>query len=412
MKKICLSVIGLFCLFLSSFAQQDATYHNQTLQVDEINLVSGYYNQTGDHSAVTGGTGSEKLNDVSNVFDLQLVKWNDRDNKYNLGFELGVDHHTSASQAYVSATGASRNWGLRVYPSVNWSVEKSNGLVLGFGASYSHEYNYTSNSLNFQIGKISKNKNTEINFTGNAFFDRVKLLEPSELRPKTVVTRGITYTTASGNVITSDGESRGPQIPSSPRNTFAGSLTLSQVVTKNFQGALIVDGVAQKGFLSLPFHRVYFNDFDSAKIEKLPDTRYKFPIGVRLNYFLGDHIILRAYYRYYQDSWGITAHTASLEIPVKLSPFFSVSPFYRYYQQTASPYFAPYGQHSVQDAYYTSNYEYSAFSSRYLGVNFKITPKRGVFHIPAFNTLEIRYGRYTQTTGLQANNIALDFKFK
>jgi len=412
MKKICLSVIGLFCMFLSAFSQADESYHNQTLQVDEINLVSGYYNQTGDHSAVTGGIGSEKLNDISNVIDLQFVKWNDRDNKYNLGFELGVDHHTAASQAYVSATGASRNWGLRVYPSINWSVEKSNGLILGIGASYSHEYNYTSNNLNFEIGHLSKNKNTEINFRGNVFFDQVKLLEPSELRPKTIVTPGVTYTTASGNVISDDGESHGPKIPSSPRNTYAGSLTLSQVVTKNFQGELIVDGVAQKGFLSLPFHRVYFNNFDSAKIEKLPNTRFKFPVGVRLNYFLGDHIILRTYYRYYEDTWGIKANTASIEVPYKVSPFFSISPFYRYYEQSASPYFAPYKAHSVNDAYYTSNYEFSAFSSQYMGINIKITPKRGVFNVPAFNTLEIRYGRYSQTTGLQANNIAVSLKFK
>ena len=139
---------------------------------DEVNLVSGYYNQNGDHFAVTGGIGTQKLNDVANIFDLRFVKWNSANNKYTLGIELGVDHHTAASQAYVSKSAASKTGGTREYPSVNWQVEKSNGLSLDFGAVLSEEYNYHSKNVNFEIGKTSKNQNTEINFKGQAFFDR------------------------------------------------------------------------------------------------------------------------------------------------------------------------------------------------------------------------------------------------
>ena len=89
-----------------------------------------------------------------------------------------------------------------------------------------------------------------------------------------------------------------------------------------------VDLVSQNGYLGLPFHRVYFKDA-SVHVEQLPNTRFKVPIGFRLNYFMGDNIILRSYYRYYMDDWGITSHTAELEIPVKINAFFSVSPFYR-----------------------------------------------------------------------------------
>jgi hypothetical protein len=412
MKKICLSVIGLYCMLLSAFGQSDTSYHSKKLTFSEANIVTGYYNQTGDHSAVTGGIGTEKLTNLSNIIDLEFVKWDEKNNKYTWTLGLGIDYHTSASQAYVSETGASRADGTRIYPAANWEVEKSNGLILGVGVFFSNEYNYKSRSVNFEVGKISKNKNTEINFKGQAFFDEVKMIEPSELRPKTAAVTGVTYTTASGNTITAGGESHGPHIPSSPRNTYAGSLTISQVVNKSFQASLIIDGVAQTGYLGLPFHRVYFKDLDSAKIEKLPDTRFKLPVGVRLNYFIGDKVILRSYYRYYHDNWGITANTASLEVPYKVSAFFSISPFYRYYTQSASTYFAPYQEHSVSDPYYTSNYVLSAFSAQYVGVNFKITPKRGIFNIPFFNTVELRYGRYWQTTGLQANNIAINLKFK
>ncbi|WP_246012321.1 DUF3570 domain-containing protein [Chryseobacterium salivictor] len=92
----------------------------------------------------------------------------------------------------------------------------------------------------------------------------------------------------------------------------------------------------QTGFLSLPFHRVYFTD-GSVHQENLPDKRFKIPLGMRANCFLGDQIILRTSYRYYTDDWGLKSNTVSIETPVKISPFASVSPFYRFYSQTGTP---------------------------------------------------------------------------
>jgi hypothetical protein len=131
-----------------------------------------------------------------------------------------------------------------------------------------------------------------------------------------------------------------------------------------------------------------------------------------MNYFIGDKFIVRSYYRYYTDTWGIHSHTASVELPWKISSFLSVSPFYRYYTQTAAKYFAPYGEHTADDQYYTSNYDYSNFNAQYVGVNFRIAPPKGVFGIQSFNLLEIRAGHYQQTTGLTANNIAMNLRFK
>jgi hypothetical protein len=416
MKKICLTVVGLYFWLLSAFSQSynvdTSSYKNQKLRLDEVNLVSGYFNQDGNHSAVTGGIGTQKLSDVSNVIELQFVKQNALNNKYTWNIEMGFDHHTAASQAYINTSGASRPYGNRFYPSVNWKVEKANGLNFGFGTSISSEVNYHSLGLNFSLGKSSKNKNTSIDFQGQAFFDKVVLIEPSEFVPKPIENTPTTYTTASGNVIsTEDGEHNRIHIPRTPRNTYSGTLTFSQVINKNFQLALIAEGVAQNGYLGLPFHRVYFTD-GSEKIENLPSTRLKLPLAIRLNYFLGDKVILRSYYRYYKDDWGIQAQTASLEVPYKISPFVSISPFYRYYIQTASRYFAPYGQHQASDPNYTSNYNLSAFTSQFYGVNVRITPEKGVFHVPFFNMVELRYGHYTQTTGLQANNIGINLRFK
>jgi len=146
-------------------------------------------------------------------------------------------------------------------------------------------------------------------------------------------------------------------------------------------------------------------------VENLPSTRFKLPVGLRLNYFLGDRVVLRSYYRFYTDDWGIRSHTASLEVPIKLTPFFSISPFYRYYTQTPSKYFAPYETHTESQTYYTSNYALAAFSSQFFGADIRLSPPDGIAHTH-LATLELRYGHYTQSTDLVSDVISLNLTFK
>jgi len=391
-------------MYFHSFSQSTTPttddYKSMSLKTEDVNIVSGYYWQTGNHSAVTGGIGTQQVNDISNVITLNLVKYDLFNNKNSYGIELGIDHHTAASSAYVSTTGASRTGGTRIYPSFNWKVENENKRsTFGLGGSFSYEFTYISFGANALYSKKSRDNSRELTAHANLYFDIVKMVEPSELRPPpTVISSASTANERS-------------KIPTNPRNTFDLSLSLNQVLNKRTQIALITEPVAQAGYLGLPFYRVYFND-GSVHVENLPGSRFKLPLGVRLNYFLGDKIIIRSYYRYYMDSWGVTSHTASLEIPFKITPFVSISPFYRYYTQTAANFFAPYGIHTANDQYYSSDYEYSAFNSQYEGLNLRISSPKGVFGGKNFSALEIRYGHYQQTTGLLANNISLNLTFK
>jgi hypothetical protein len=171
-----------------------------------------------------------------------------------------------------------------------------------------------------------------------------------------------------------------------------------------------MDLVYQSGYLGLPFHRVFFNTGKDT-IETLPSQRFKLPIGFRLNYFLGDNIILKSYYRFYVDSWGLVSNTFNLEVPVKITPFFSISPFYRFYVQTAAKYFAPYMAHKEQDQYFTSNYALADFQSNLFGAGLRVAPPKGIF-TNSLRILEIRYGHYMQSTNLNANIISLNLVFK
>jgi len=434
MKKISLTLIGLYLLFLHGFSQVTEHYTNifqaKPLKLEEINLVTSYYSQTGTHSAVTGGgtlvmgnqvlNGSEQLTDFANILELKMVGYGETGLKHTILAGLGVDHHTAASQRWISKTGASSPEGTRVYPSINWTEEnEAKGTEFGFGSYYSHEYNYNSFALDGHYG--FKNK-TGGEFTGkvSAYFDQVKLIYPSELIPASATADISPYvnvikTNASsgkGGIITNPGtgEDNKSNIPSSPRNTYTGSLTYAQVINKSAQFSLLLDVVKQDGWLGLPFHRVFFNNGTEA-IENLPHSRLKIPVGARFNYFIGDDIIVRSYYRFYTDDWGLVSHTASIEVPYKINPFFSISPFYRYYTQTATKYFAPLGMHTSTEKFYTSNYSSSAFSSNYFGLGLRSAPPGG-FANTYLSALELRYGHYTQSTDLNSNVISLHFTLK
>ena len=196
-----------------------------------------------------------------------------------------------------------------------------------------------------------------------------------------------------------------------PRNSYSASVEYSQIINQKLQIELLADLIYQKGYLGLPFHRIFFNDY-TKRIEKLPNSRFKIPLGFRLNYFAGDKVIIRTFYRYYQDDWGLKAHTANIEIPVKLSSFFSISPFYRYYTQVGVDYFAPYQQHKTTDQYYTSNYDLSTFKSNFYGAGIRVFPPKGVLGIQHLAALELRYGHYTKNIGMQSDIVTMHVNFK
>jgi len=116
MKKISLTLIGLYLLFLHGFSQVSEHYTNifqaKPLKLEEINLVTSYYSQTGTHSAVTGGgtlvmgnqvlNGSEQLTDFANLLELKLVGYGETGLKHTILAGLGVDHHTAASQKWTT----------------------------------------------------------------------------------------------------------------------------------------------------------------------------------------------------------------------------------------------------------------------------------------------------------------------
>lgn len=404
MKRRIYTASLLAFLFGNQMKAQDtastdsSAYKKQKLKIEEVNFISSYYTQDGDNSAVTGGKGTEKLTDIATTFEIKVSKRDRYNHKHNLGFELGIDSYTSASSDKIdpNTVSSASYQDVRVYPSLNYSYEnEEKNYILSGGLSFSAEYDYTSIGGSFGFTKISKDKNREFTAKGMAFFDTWKVILPVELR-----------STPSDNDA-NHGDRK-------PRTSYNLGLTLSQVINRNFQMAFLTDIGYQQGLLATKFNRVYFNDaLATVKSEKLPDTRFKLPVGVRANYFLGDNIVLRSFYRYYWDNWNVNSHTISFEPSYKLSAFSSISVPYRFYTQTAAKYFQPIYLHGLEEEFYTSDYDLSKFSSHMIGLGYKITDAdKGIFHVKRINSLELRYGFYTRDNGLDSHIITLAMKFK
>lgn len=401
MKKRIITASLLAFIFGNQLKAQDTVqdttaYKKQKLKIEEVNFISSYYSQDGNNSAVTGGLGAEKLTDIATTIDVHVSKYDKKNHKHSFVGEIGVDSYTSASSDKIDGstiTSASYQ-DVRVYPSLNYSFEnESKRFSINAGISTSFEFDYTSIGGNFGLTLLSKDKNRELSLKSMAFFDTWKVILPIELRNNP-----------------SDNEARHGD--SKPRTSYNFGLVLSQVINKNIQIALLTDFGYQQGLLATKFNRVFL-DTGVMKSEKLPDVRTKIPVGLRANYFIGDNIVLRSFYRYYWDDWGINSHTISLEPSYKLSAFSSISIPYRFYTQTEADYFKPIYQHTAFDNLYTSDYDLSKFTSHMIGASYKLTESdNGIFGVKRINSLELRYGFYTRDNGLSSHIVTLAFRFK
>ena len=376
----------------------------------DVDFISSYYQQNGNHSAVEGGVGTQQLTDIAPTIILNLPL----DSVARITANIGFDYYASASTDRIDQVLSSPSASdVRYHVDLGYArTLKDKRTILGIGGGASKEYDYQSFNLAGSWTHGSPDGNRELSVAGQVYFDQVTLILPVELR---------NGSTGSGNQAHGSGTDN--------RQSYNLNVVYSQVISKRLQLAVSTELVAQRGLLSTPFQRVYFSDsspalgtpgtLGTAKTEVLPRLRNKYPVGLRLTYYVTDLVQLRGFYRFYNDNFGIRAHTFELEAPVKVSPFFTLYPFYRYHTQTAATYFAPYLAHSVSDEYYTSDYDLSAFTAQKLGLGFRYAPLYGLgrfktpFHdrVAKFKSIDLRYGHYWQTTGLTANIVSVDLGF-
>lgn len=386
-------IIGLLASTLA-FGQRhaDSVYSKKKLSRIDVQAMFSYYSQDNNHSAVTGGIGTEDLQVYAQ--DYSFVWSGDSIN--SISFELGADIITSASTDNIDdvVSSASRD-DFRVFSTLGYNRFLKNRVNLGVNSGVSLESDYLSIGVGLNAGQISEDQSREWSVLLQTYFDDLRWRNPGE--PHILIYPEELRTEEWFSIYR--------------RNSY--NLTFNYYQTINRRVALgIYSGIAyQHGLLSTPFHRVYFTD-TSVRVENLPQQRLKIPIGAQLNLFLGKMWIIRTYYRFYWDDFGIIGHTVDLETPIKISRSFTLSPFVRLHTQSGSNYFKPYSQHEVSQQFYTSDYDLSELNTYKTGLSIRYSPFSKGYSSWSFNEIELRYARYKRTEGLLAHTISAFINLK
>ena len=473
MKKIIL--IPLLLIAILGYSQDDSVqiYKKRVLETPEVDFLASFYTQNGNHASVTGGVGTEEL--INGAPSIVIsIPLNDDD---VLTIDAGISAYTSASSSnlnpfnksyddddddepsgnpanvegspWAEASGASKTDGL-VSGSINYSHSSDNrNNIFDVNISTSSEYDYTSFGFGGGFTKLFNEKNTEIGIKGNVFLDFWDPECPVELDAYSNNSNldlgfftGIDIYNQSGNIADKNSvniwkPTNTTLVSEEARNTFSVSFSLSQILSENAQFSLFFDVVKQTGWLSNPMQRVYFGDKENYyvgnpasipnytspentnvfqladDIERLPSSRLKLPIGARFHYYISERFVLRTYYRYYFDDWGISSHTASIEIPIKIGDKFTIYPSYRFYNQTAADYFAAFEENLSTQEFYTSDYDLSEFNSNQFSFGITYTDIFTERHIWKFGlkSIDLNYSHYSRNINFNANIITAGVKF-
>jgi len=468
--------IILLLAFTSMYAQQDSTqvYKKRVLETTEVDFLSTYYSQDGNNASVTGGIGTEELSDVTGTIVVS-IPLNDDDvltvdagisaytsasssngNPFDKsgasrGGEEDDDDRVAVAPGdvigspWVASSGAS---GSDTWTSINADYSHSSddrNTIWNADVSFAAEYDYVSAGFGGGLTKLFNEKNTTLGINGKVYIDTWNPIYPTELKSFEEVNgnlnqgffSGVTIIDQNGTPTNAWNPTNYSSIKDKGRNSYSLSLSISQILNKNAQFSFFVDVVRQEGWLANPLQRVYFGDVANYyignassipnytsptntdvfmladDIERLPSSRTKIPFGIRFNYYLNEIFTVRTYYRYYFDDWGIKSNTASIELPIKVSQKFTLYPSFRYYDQTAADYFAPFDQHLSTEKYYTSDYDLSKFNATQLGFGISYTDIFTKAHIWKFGlkSIDLKYNNYKRNTGLSANFIGVGFKF-
>ncbi len=478
--KILYIILVLLVFPIFVFAQSEPEEHDnindttefkkRVLENVEIDLLGSFYKQQGANAAVTGGIGTEELTNIAGNINI-AIPLNDDDvlsidatisayssaSSSNLNPWSGAsgDNNTSSDSRisgtpWVESSGASmEDFWYNVNIGYSHSTDDRN-KVFTANISFATEYDYTSIGFGGSYTQLFNKKNTTFSIGGNVFLDKWAPEYPTEIHTyveedgdlNADFFEGVAIWDSEGGSINKNGPNawkpvNNTLIEDEGRNTYALTLSLSQILSSRAQMSVFADVIVQNGWLANPMQRVYFADKDNFfigdpasipnyektsnldvfqladDIERLPSSRIKIPIGLKFNYYINEYIVLKTYYRYYFDDWGINSNTINVELPIKVTDKITIYPNYRFYNQSAADYFAPYEMHNSSSEFYTSDYDLSAFNANQYGFGIKYTDiltKMKVWKIGLKN-VSVNYSYYDRSTGLHANIVTCGAKF-
>ncbi len=125
-------------------------------------------------------------------------------------------------------------------------------------------------------------------------------------------------------------------------------VSLTQIVTKDWLFSLNYDAVTDSGYLQSPYRNILvLNDPDNPSAganfntaERYPSTRTSNALSASMLYYLPYRAAVELSYRYFNDDWGISAHTAKAGYTHPLWDGWIVDIGFRYYQQSNADFYS------------------------------------------------------------------------
>ncbi len=157
---------------------------------------------------------------------------------------------------------------------------------------------------------------------------------------------------------------------------------LSQIVTPQLMLGLAYETITDEGFLNNPYRSVRYLEPDAAagfsfQPEVYPRTRTSNAAALNARHFLPYRAALDGEYRWFTDTWGITAHTLRAGYTHPLGQRWLLEGGYRWYQQSAADFYSDLFPRADYQNFLARDKELSSFTSQMVSVG-------ATFELPAF----------------------------
>ncbi len=149
-------------------------------------------------------------------------------------------------------------------------------------------------------------------------------------------------------------------------------LGLTQVITPDMLMEVNFETITDEGYLNNPYRSVRYLDSASAdgysfEPEVYPRTRTSNALAVRSSYYLPYRAAISGEYRFFDDSWGISAHNIELGYTHPLESGWILEANYRYYTQTAADFYSDLFPRKNAQNFMARDKELSDFHSHSVG---------------------------------------------
>ncbi len=174
---------------------------------------------------------------------------------------------------------------------------------------------------------------------------------------------------------------RGDNVFSEDVDRRAYRLGLSQVITRNLLVGFFYETITDEGFLNNPYRTVRYIDSNPGNLlgyayepEVYPGTRTSNAGSVRARYHLPYRAAVYGSYRYYTDTWDISAHTAEVGYTHTLGDPWVFDFSLRYYTQTKAEFYSDLFPFQQAQNFLARDKEMSTFSNNAvrLGVSYDL----------------------------------------